>query len=71
MRTFHIPDMSCGHCIKAITAAVTQADGAAQVQVDLTQRQAKISSSILDVDAIEALLQNAGYSAALIADTHG
>ncbi|MFQ6747711.1 heavy-metal-associated domain-containing protein [Bordetella pertussis] len=35
---FHVPDMTCGHCVKSITQAVQQAVPQALVQIDLAAR---------------------------------
>ena len=35
MLTFEVKDMTCGHCVGAITKAVEAADPGARVQIDL------------------------------------
>lgn len=55
-----IPAMSCSHCVKAITQAVTQADSNAKVDIDLTTKIAQINSA-LDQKALLALLDDVGY----------
>ncbi|MDN3922605.1 heavy-metal-associated domain-containing protein [Roseateles violae] len=58
---FHLPDMSCGHCVAAITEAVQAADAAATLQFDREQRRVQIASGALDQQALAELLSEAGY----------
>ena len=62
MTTFHVPDMSCGHCRKAIVEAVAAADGAARVDCDLDQKLVRIDSA-LPASALARTLADAGYPA--------
>jgi copper chaperone len=58
---FNIPAMSCGHCVRAITEAVKQADPAAQVIVDLPTKQVRVES-LQPRDTVAAALKEAGYT---------
>jgi copper chaperone len=60
MQRFHLPDMSCGHCVAAISEALKAADPAARIDVD---RDAKIASvdSTLPRERLAAALTEAGY----------
>ncbi len=40
MLEFKLPDMTCGHCVGAVTQALKEADPAATVVVDLPQKTA-------------------------------
>ena len=40
-----LPTMTCGHCVKAVTAAVQQVDAAAKLQIDLPTHQVRIEST--------------------------
>lgn len=60
MHQFTLPDMSCGHCVAAITQAVRQADAQARVEVDLAAKTAQVDSQ-LPRDALAAALAEAGY----------
>lgn len=62
MTTFHVPDMSCGHCRKAITEAIGAADGAARVECDLDAHLVRIDSA-LPAATLAAALAEAGYPA--------
>ena len=58
---FNIPAMSCGHCVRAITEAVKQADPDAQVTVDLPTKQVTVQTS-QPRDAVVLALSEAGYA---------
>jgi copper chaperone len=62
MIAFEVNDMTCGHCVSAITKAVKQVDAAAQVSVDLPTKRVEINSSVADGAALQAAIQEAGYS---------
>ena len=55
-----LPDMTCGHCVKAVTRTVQQLDAAAEVHVDLPAHKVQITSS-QPVEAIKAALADEGY----------
>jgi copper chaperone len=57
---FTLPDMTCGHCVKAVTAAVLRVDPAARVTVDLSSHQVRIESSRSAQD-FSAALADEGY----------
>lgn len=58
-----LPTMTCGHCVKAVTAAVQQVDAAARVQIDLPTHTLRIESS-LPADSFERALAEEGYAKA-------
>lgn len=60
MHQFSLPDMSCGHCVAAITEAVKAADAQAQVAVDLASKTASVDST-LPRETLAAALAEAGY----------
>ena len=63
MITFNIPQMSCGHCVKAVTEAVQEVDPQAKVQVDLASKAVQVESQA-DRAKIIASLAEAGYTPA-------
>jgi copper chaperone len=63
MIQFSIPDMSCGHCVKAVTEAVQSVDAQAKVQVDLGTKQVKVESQAPREQLVHALAE-AGYPTA-------
>lgn len=52
---FTLPDMSCGHCIRAATSAVQRVDPAAQVTTDRPARLLRIETSLPRQDFAAAL----------------
>jgi copper chaperone len=58
-----LPDMTCGHCVKTVTATAQRLDPAARVQTDLATHRVIIDSSV-SPEAIEAALAAEGYPAA-------
>lgn len=62
MFAFKVPDMTCGHCVKTITAAVTAVDGRAKVGVDLGQRLVTVDSGTATEAKLQAAITEAGYS---------
>ncbi|HUR89165.1 MAG TPA: heavy-metal-associated domain-containing protein [Ramlibacter sp.] len=63
MIQFKIPQMSCGHCVRAVTEAVQEVDPQAKVQVDLATKQVQVESSA-ERGKIEHALAEAGYAPA-------
>ena len=62
MIAFEVNDMTCGHCVSAITQAVKRVDPAAEVSIDLANRRVAIRASVADGAALQAVIQEAGYS---------
>ena len=60
MITFHVPAMSCGHCVRSITEAVQATDPQAQVQAELATQRVHITSATAP-EALAAALAAAGY----------
>ncbi|HEY8879038.1 MAG TPA: heavy-metal-associated domain-containing protein [Roseateles sp.] len=60
MHRFTLPDMSCGHCVAAITEALTAVDAQARITIDRDGRTAQVDST-LPRDALAAALADAGY----------
>jgi copper chaperone len=58
-----LPGMSCGHCVKTITATAQRLDPGAQVQADLATRRVTVQTTA-GRDALVAALAAAGYRAA-------
>lgn len=62
MTTYNVKGMTCGHCVKAVTAAVQQVDAQARVEVDLATGKVQVDST-LPAPAIERAIAEAGYEA--------
>ena len=65
MIEFTVPEMSCGHCVGAITRALKAADPAAQVDVTLADKKVRVQSTA-DRQALAAALTEAGYEPAAV-----
>lgn len=55
-----LPDMTCGHCAKTVTATVQQVDPAAQLTIDLPSHKLAIEST-QPAQAFAAALAEEGY----------
>jgi copper chaperone len=63
MVTFQVPEMSCNHCVKAITEAVKAVDAGAQLNFDLPARRVSVESAGASTQALQAAIAEAGYEA--------
>ena len=62
MIAFQVNDMTCGHCVGAITRAVQGVDPQAQVQVDLAAHRVEIESGQADAARLRGAIEAAGYT---------
>lgn len=58
----HVPDMNCGGCARAVTAAIRQVDAGATVEADPPSRMVKVQTSA-PVATIQKALAEAGFPA--------
>lgn len=65
MITFHVPQMSCGHCTAKIENSVQAADPTALLIFDLDSRQVEIDSAD-ESDTLLAAIKSAGFDASLL-----
>lgn len=65
MQVFNVQNMSCGHCVKAITNAVQARDPAASMRVDLAAKEVGIESQLDAAQIIEAISEE-GYPVKLV-----
>ena len=58
-----IDGMSCQHCVKTVTDAVTVLDGVSQVKVNLKKGEAKIKfdKDRLDLEQLKTAVVTAGF----------
>jgi len=63
MLDLQIPNMTCGHCARAVTEAVKAADPEAQVVVDLPTHKVQVETRATR-EAVVARLAEAGYEPA-------
>lgn len=61
MIEFRINDMTCNHCVGAITRAVKEAAPQASVEVDLEHHHVRIQGEA-DISAVKAAITDAGYT---------
>lgn len=63
--TYNVPDVSCEHCVRAVTQEVGKLDGVEDVQVDLDAKTVTVRREDRVTDAqIIAALDEAGYDVA-------
>ncbi len=62
MPDFKVDNMSCGHCVAAVTKAVQAADPGAQVGADLAAGRVAVTSALPPERLAEAI-RSAGYPA--------
>lgn len=58
-----LPDLSCGHCVRAVTETLHQLDAQAEVKVDLPTQQVQVTTQVAR-ELVVAALAEAGYPAA-------
>ncbi len=61
-RTFSVPDISCDHCVRAITDEVGPIVGVESVDVDIEAKTVTVVGG--DQDLIVAAIDEAGYDIA-------
>ena len=61
-QTWNVPEISCQHCIDAITAEVLAVDGVAGLAVDLDAKTVTVEGG--DAVAIVAAIDEAGFDVA-------
>lgn len=61
MIQFEVNDMTCGHCVGAIAAAVKEVAPDAVVAIDLPQHVVRVEG-VCDAGAVELAIREAGYS---------
>jgi copper ion binding protein len=58
-----VSGMTCGHCVSAITSAVSALPGVTGVDVDLEAGSVRVEGTP-DSDAVTAAIEDAGYDVA-------
>ena len=58
-----VPDMSCDHCVRAISSEVAVVPGVETVDVQLAAKTVRVTGDASE-DAIRAAVVEAGYEAA-------
>jgi len=60
---FTVTGMTCGHCEMAVTRAIKQLDGSAEVKIDRAHNLVEVNSA-QPREAIVAAIQQEGYTVA-------
>ncbi len=61
MQLFTVTGMTCGHCVRAVTAAITARDADATVRIDLASGRVEVESDAPRADLAAAIAEE-GYS---------
>ena len=66
----NVPDISCEHCERTITGALTPVDGVQRVAVDIPAKQVRVEydESKVDVEQMKEVLQEEDYPVASTAN---
>ncbi len=56
-----LPDMTCGHCVRAVTETVRQVDAQARLEIDLPAQRVRIESTAQGAEAFARALVEEGY----------
>ena len=61
--TLNVPDISCEHCQKAITEALSPVEGVRSVNVDIPTKQVRVEydDTTVDVNRMKEILQEEDY----------
>lgn len=62
MITFHVNDMTCGHCAGLINKALKASDDESKVTVDLERRLVSVVSTESTIEDIRDAIAEAGYT---------
>lgn len=65
---FRVDDMTCGHCVRTITAAIQATDPRAEVAVDLATRQVRVDAATATADQLRQSIAAAGYTPVAVSD---
>jgi copper chaperone len=62
-----VPGMTCDHCVAAVRGEIAKVPGITSVDVDLVSKGVAVHGHAIDVDAVRAAVEEAGYEPELIA----
>jgi copper chaperone len=62
MIAFQVNDMTCGHCVGAITRAIEAADPGAAVRIDLATHRVQVEPASADATRLGRAIRVAGYT---------
>ena len=61
MISLHIPNMSCGGCVRGVTAAIHNVDAQARIEPNLQSRVVAVETTLNETD-IRRVLADAGFA---------
>ena len=59
--TLRVPDMSCGHCVQAVSDAVGKVAGVSDVKVDLDAKRVEVEGEGVELAPVAEAIREAGY----------
>ena len=59
--TVRVPDMSCGHCVQAVSDAVSQVAKVSDVKVDLDTKRVEVEGEGVELAPVTEAIREAGY----------
>ena len=67
--TLNVPDISCEHCERAITNALTPVQGISSVAVSIPAKQVRVTfdDAVVTVDRMKEILKEEDYPVASVA----
>lgn len=64
-RVYRVPDVSCQHCVRAITEELRKIEGIQDIEVDLTSKTVRVvSEDTVPDERIRSGIEEAGYTIA-------
>ena len=62
-KTLNVPDISCDHCERAITSALSPVEGVRNVSVDIPAKQVRVEydETVVDLNRLKEVLQEEEY----------
>lgn len=66
--TLNVPDISCEHCERTVTNALTPLTGVRSVAVNIPAKQVQVTyeEALIDVERLKAVLQEEDYPVASV-----
>ncbi|RJL24130.1 heavy-metal-associated domain-containing protein [Bailinhaonella thermotolerans] len=61
---YAVPEISCGHCVAAISGEVGKVPGVSSVDVDVDAKRVTVRGEDLDDGLVRAAIDEAGYGVA-------
>jgi copper chaperone len=64
----NVPDISCEHCQRTITNALTPVEGVRKVSVDISTKRVRVDydETRVDIERLKAVLQEEDYPVASV-----